>query len=69
MLDQTFEQNSVFFKILPYLSGEEQQPAGETIEYPRHTGNRNVLYSLSMRPEVFPVMKKAFSLSSARGNL
>ena len=60
MADQTFEQNFVFFNILPFSPGEEEQLAAETIEYTQRTGNRNVLYSLSMHPAGFPAMKKAF---------
>ena len=60
MTDPTFEQNFVFFNILPFSPGEEEQLAAETIEYTQRTGNRNVLYSLSMHPAGFPAMKKAF---------
>ena len=62
MADQTFDQNFVFFNILPYSPGEEKQLADETIEYTQRTGNRNVLYSLSMHPAGFPAMNKAFTM-------
>ena len=62
MADQTFDQNFVFFNLLPYSPGEEKQLADETIEYTRRTGNRNVLYSLSMHPAGFPAMNKAFTM-------
>lgn len=62
MADPTFEQDFVFFNILPYSPGEEKRLADEAIEYTRRTGNRNVLYSLSMHPAGFPAMKKAFSM-------
>jgi len=62
MPDQTFEQNFVFFNILPYSPGAERQLADEAMEYTQRTGNRNVLYSLSMHPAGYPAMKKAFSM-------
>ena len=58
MKDQTFDQDFVFFNILPYSPGEEKQLAGEAIEYTARTGNRNVLYSLTINPAGFPAMKK-----------
>ena len=58
MKDQTFDQDFVFFNILPYSPGEEKQLAGEAIEYTARTGNRNVLYSLTINPAGFPAMRK-----------
>ena len=58
MKDQTFDRDFVFFNILPYSPGEEKQLAGEAIEYTVRTGNRNVLYSLTINPAGFPAMKK-----------
>ena len=67
MADRTFAQNFVFFNILPFSPGEEEQLAREAAEYTERTGNRNVLYSLTLSPAGFPAMNKVlFMLESYR---
>ena len=62
MAENTFDQEFKFFNILPYSPGEEEKLAQETIEYVERTGNRNVLYSLTLSPGGFPAMKKVHSM-------
>ena len=67
MADRTFAQNFVFFNILPFSPGEEELLAREAAEYTERTGNRNVLYSLTLSPAGFPAMNKVlFMLESYR---
>ena len=62
MAEQVFDQEFNFFNILPYSPGEEELLARETIEYVERTGNRNVLYSLTLSPAGFPAMNKVHSM-------
>ena len=62
MAENAFDQEFNFFNILPYSPGEEEKLAQETIEYVERTGNRNVLYSLTLSPGGFPAMKKVHSM-------
>lgn len=62
MAEQVFDQEFNFFNILPYSPGEEELLAQDTIEYVERTGNRNVLYSLTLSPGGFPAMNKVYSM-------
>ena len=62
MAEQVFDQEFNFFNILPYSPGEEELLARETVEYVERTGNRNVLYSLTLSPGGFPAMNKVHSM-------
>ena len=60
MAEQTFDQEFNFFNVIPFSPGEEKQLAGEIVEYVERTGNRNVLYSLTLSPSCAPAMKKVY---------
>ena len=62
MAEQIFDQEFNFFNILPYSPGDEEKLAGEAIEYVERTGNRNLLYSLTLSPGGFPAMNKVHSM-------
>ena len=65
MAEQVFDQEFNFFNIIPFSPGEEEQLGREICEYVERTGNRNVLYSLTLSPAGFPAMKKVlFCLDS-----
>ena len=65
MAEQVFDQEFNFFNILPFSPGEEELLAQEVIEYVERTGNRNVLYSLTLSPSGAPAMNKVlFMLDS-----
>ena len=67
MAEQVFDQEFNFFNIIPFSPGEEEQLGREICEYVERTGNRNVLYSLTLSPAGFPAMDKVyFSLESYR---
>ena len=67
MAEQVFDQEFNFFNIIPFSPGEEEQLGREICEYVERTGNRNVLYSLTLSPAGFPAMKKVhFCLESYR---
>lgn len=55
------EQDFTFFNIVPYSSGNEELAAMDAVEYTRLTGNRIVLYSLTLHPEypAYENLKKA----------
>ena len=48
----------LFFNIAPYSSGWEKTVAADMREYVARTGNRKVLYSLTLHPEGVPAMGK-----------
>jgi hypothetical protein len=56
--DEGFEPFQ-FFNIVPFSPGCEEQAAQDMIEYVKFTGNRTVLYSLTIHPEGRPALKKA----------
>ncbi len=67
MADSVFDQEFNFFNVIPFSPGEEQQLADEIKEYTERTGNRNVLYSLTLCPSGSPAMGKVhFMLESYR---
>ena len=49
----------LFLNIAPFSYGGEKELAQQMVEYTRLTGNRIVLYSLSMHPEGLPASEKA----------
>ena len=48
----------LFFNIAPYSPGNEKTVAADMREYVARTGNRKVLYSLTLHPEGKPAMAK-----------
>ena len=60
MAEQTFDQEFNFFNILPFSPGSEELLAEETREYVERTGNRNVLYSLTLSASTAPAMEKVY---------
>ena len=48
----------LFLNIAPYSPGGEESLARQMVEYAQKTGNRIVLYSLSMHPEGVPALDK-----------
>ena len=48
----------LFFNIAPYSPGNEKTVAADMREYVARTGNRKVLYSLTLHPEGKPAMEK-----------
>lgn len=59
MSEQVFDQEFNFFNIIPFSPGEEEKLADEVKEYTARTGNRNVLYCLTLSPSGFPAINKA----------
>ena len=53
------------YNIVPFSPGKEKQLAEECREYVARTGNRTVLYSMTLHPEAKPAMKKV-SVPSGR---
>ena len=45
------KQDFTFFNIVPYSFGNETAAAADAIEYTKKTGNRIVLYSLTLHPQ------------------
>ena len=58
----SMKENFTFYNIVPFANGEEKQTAADMIEYQKRTGNRIVLYSLTIHPEGYPARKKADQL-------
>ena len=57
-----FDRNFIFFNILPYSPGREEELAADAIDYYQQTGNDLVLYCMTLHPEGFPAMRKAESM-------
>ncbi|MCQ2352989.1 MAG: hypothetical protein MJ033_05875 [Victivallaceae bacterium] len=55
-------ENFRFFNIVPYAYGKEEKMAERMINYRTKTGNRDVLYCLTLHPEGVPAMQKADQL-------
>ena len=58
----SMKENFTFYNIVPFANGEEKQTAADMLEYQKRTGNRIVLYSLTIHPEGYPARKKADQL-------
>ncbi len=56
------DRDFIFYNIAPYSPGKEKELAADMKEYSARTGNKVVLYSLTLHPQGLPAMKKAGEL-------